>query len=435
MPRQTVHKPPREPPCNFGQGRGGLRKNSCDESNFPVNSRCSSLKFATSRPCLIPILSPPAPRTSRRTQPLARLGLGSPGKASVEKAPPVAPVLRASGDREVRVGPLLPVGDALASRGVPLAEVLLEAGAPVDVFSDPDNRVDDVLACRLLANAAQRLSLPHLGLLVGRPSPVHAIGPVGELLSYCQSLGSALRALLTHLSFSDRAASPIMLELGPRSVILGYMLYRHIEAPIRPALDVAISIAFSILERLCGPAWRPLEVRLAYAAPDDLRPYEEAFGCHVCFDAELSGVVFPAALLDLPLPGADPERHAELEAQIRQARTQVGMSFTQQVKAVLPQAILGACSSESEVASLFAMHERTLRRRLLGEGEHFHRLLADARRELATQLLANTRLSVSDIARALGYGDPNVFSRAFRGWTGASPTAWRVRLDDPSAAP
>lgn len=382
-----------------------------------------------------PILSPPAPRSSRRTQPLTRLGLGAQGKAPAEAAPTAAPTLRASGHREVRVGVLLPLVEALAAGGVSLAPILAEAGAPEDLFSDPENRMSDVVACRLFAIAARRLELPHLGLLIGRrPQRLAVLGPVGELASCCATVGMALRVLISHLHLNNRAAVPVMLEIGPARVIFGYTLYYRMDVSIRPVLDTAIASAFTILEQLCGPEWRPQEVRFAYDEPGDPRPYEEAFGCRVRFNAELSGVVFPAALLDLRLPEADAQRHAELEAQVREARTRAGMSFAQQVMAVLPQAILGASSSEAEVADLFAMHERTLRRRLLAEGEHFQGLLASVRRELATQLLANTRLSVGDIARALDYADPNVFSRAFRGWTGASPTAWRARLDDPSAA-
>ena len=350
------------------------------------------------------------------------------------KVPTAPSGLRACSEREVRVGVLLPLVDALASRGLPLAEMLVEVGAPHDLFADPENRVDDVTICRLFLIAAQRLSQPHLGLLVGRRRRLADLGAVGELVSHCPTVGTGLRALISHLSLSDRVAAPMLLDLGPQHLILGYSFYHRIEVPIRPALDVAISVAFAFLEQMCGPALRPLEVRFAYDEPDDLLPYREAFGCPVRFNAELSGVVFPADLLDLPLADADPRRRAVLEAQIREARAHAGMSFAQQVHAVLPQAILGGRCTQAEVAQIFAMHERSLRRHLLAEGAHFHALLARARRELATQLLADTRLSVAGIARALGYADPNVFSRAFRAWTGTSPSAWRASLADPTAA-
>jgi AraC-like DNA-binding protein len=45
---------------------------------------------------------------------------------------------------------------------------------------------------------------------------------------------------------------------------------------------------------------------------------------------------------------------------------------------------------------------------------------------LARQLLSSTNLSVTKIAAALHYADPNIFSRAFRNWAGSSPKQWRA---------
>jgi len=41
-------------------------------------------------------------------------------------------------------------------------------------------------------------------------------------------------------------------------------------------------------------------------------------------------------------------------------------------------------------------------------------------------LLRNTQLPVTHIAAALQYADANAFSRAFRQWTGRTPSAWRA---------
>jgi len=84
-------------------------------------------------------------------------------------------------------------------------------------------------------------------------------------------------------------------------------------------------------------------------------------------------------------------------------------------------------ASADAVARLLAIHERTLRRRLEAEGRSLQQLINQTRFDLARQLLANTTLSVAEIAVALRYDDPNVFSRAFRNWAQLSPTQWRSR--------
>ena len=79
----------------------------------------------------------------------------------------------------------------------------------------------------------------------------------------------------------------------------------------------------------------------------------------------------------------------------------------------------------ADIANLFDISERTLRRRLNNEGTSMQRLLADTRHELASHLLLNTNLPVSKISADLGFAAPAIFSRAFRSWTGLSPRQWR----------
>jgi len=110
------------------------------------------------------------------------------------------------------------------------------------------------------------------------------------------------------------------------------------------------------------------------------------------------------------------------------------VSFADQVVGVLPQMLWSGTASAEAVAHLFAIHERTLRRRLEAEGKNLQQLINQARFELAQQLLDNTALSVSAIASALRYDDSNAFSRAFRNWANLSPTQWRNRLPPVSGA-
>jgi AraC-like DNA-binding protein len=51
--------------------------------------------------------------------------------------------------------------------------------------------------------------------------------------------------------------------------------------------------------------------------------------------------------------------------------------------------------------------------------------LQPLRRDLAIHRLTQTRDSISDIANTLGLGDIASFYRAFRGWTGVAPGAYR----------
>ncbi|OKO78986.1 hypothetical protein AC628_12285 [Bradyrhizobium sp. NAS96.2] len=77
------------------------------------------------------------------------------------------------------------------------------------------------------------------------------------------------------------------------------------------------------------------------------------------------------------------------------------------------------------VANEMSMQPRTLNRRLQAEGKSFRELVNEARFAVARQLLAGTRMDITDIALALGYADPSGFTHAFQRWSGVAPSEWR----------
>jgi len=69
---------------------------------------------------------------------------------------------------------------------------------------------------------------------------------------------------------------------------------------------------------------------------------------------------------------------------------------------------------------------QTLYRRLKAEGITYEQLLDGLRRRLALRFMREG-LAVKDAAYRLGFSDPAAFSRAFKRWTGSSPSGHRTR--------
>lgn len=57
-------------------------------------------------------------------------------------------------------------------------------------------------------------------------------------------------------------------------------------------------------------------------------------------------------------------------------------------------------------------------------------MLADTRRDLALQHLAEADCAIGEVAYLLGFADSSSFSRAFKRWTGQSPSQYRDSLRD-----
>jgi AraC-like DNA-binding protein len=77
------------------------------------------------------------------------------------------------------------------------------------------------------------------------------------------------------------------------------------------------------------------------------------------------------------------------------------------------------------VALALEMSVRTLQRRLHAEGSSLQEIRDRVCRERAAMRLLDPGISVSSIASDLGFCDVAAFSKAFKRWTGKSPSDYR----------
>jgi AraC-like DNA-binding protein len=82
--------------------------------------------------------------------------------------------------------------------------------------------------------------------------------------------------------------------------------------------------------------------------------------------------------------------------------------------------------SEEDTAKLLHMSPRTLQRKLAEASLTYQQLVDDTRKDLALRYIDDAGRSLSDITFSLGFSQPSAFTRAFKRWTGASPTDYRA---------
>jgi AraC-like DNA-binding protein len=96
-----------------------------------------------------------------------------------------------------------------------------------------------------------------------------------------------------------------------------------------------------------------------------------------------------------------------------------------QVKTKLIQELPSGNISEEIIAEDLYMSQRSLQRRLREEGTTYKELLNETRRDLAAQYIKASSVSINEITYLLGFSEPSNFSRAFKRWTGVSPSEYR----------
>ncbi|WP_082145785.1 AraC family transcriptional regulator [Microvirga massiliensis] len=303
--------------------------------------------------------------------------------------------------------------------------VIRAAGLDPALFDDGANVIPFAALGRLLTLGVAHTRCPHLGLLVGQRATILSLGLVGRLMLHSVTVGDALRALVANLSIQNRGAVWGLAGTGD-TALFSYSIYQPEVESTDQIADGSIAVAVNALRALCGPEWNPTEVLLPRVAPADREPYRRCFRAPVRFDQEIAALVFPARDLEHRVSGADPVLRAMLAERIQHLTAPPASELADHIRRLLRTRLTrNRCSAEA-IAELLKMHRRTLTRHLKDSGMGYRALANEVRFEIARQLLEDTEVPLGQIAAALGYSEASAFTRAFRRWSGQTPTAWRA---------
>jgi len=151
-------------------------------------------------------------------------------------------------------------------------------------------------------------------------------------------------------------------------------------------------------------------------------------GNPVTFESGETALRLGASLLEKPVvQGAESLRRYLRHPMRVMLTTSYAFSWTARVREQLRQN-LDALPELTDVATRLALHPQTLRRRLAAEGSTFKQIKSDIRRDTALHFLSKRALSVEEVAHRSGFSEASAFIRAFKGWTGLTPYAYRKGL-------
>jgi AraC-like DNA-binding protein len=252
-----------------------------------------------------------------------------------------------------------------------------------------------------------------------------SLGLIGLSMPHSADVGAALRGLILTLHLHGRAVVPTLVVRDDVAV-LGVSLYGDYVVGARQVADLSIAIGCNLMRAMCGSKWVPGEVLFSHRAPADRRPYSHFFKAPLRFDADHTALVFPSGWLAHRVPGANRDMRQTLQQGIAVLLNQQDFDLLTKVRRALFALIVQNDVSVEGVATMLGMHRRTLNRRLAEQGTTIAKVLNEVRFQLARQLLSETDLPFVEIAATLNYTDASTFTRAFRAWSGTTPTLWRA---------
>ena len=320
-----------------------------------------------------------------------------------------------------RIGPVASLPALLQDHGVSLAEIL--EGLSVE---EADFRPDVFLPIRLISEilnrSANRTGLP-IGLLLGKSHNHMSLGPAGQLMGYCRTLGEAINTFVNLQILNSTAGAAHVTRLGDEYAF-GFGLYGP-DPGTSHIYDVSVAVGCNMLRDLTGGAATPVEILISRPMPADPAPYHEFAGCPVRFNQSHTCIILSSRSMELRLATADLKAHEQCLALIRSKIPPERFGFAERVKHAIRARLFAGEVSLPDVAAHLNIHPRTLERRLAEEDASFETMKDEVRLAAGSELLTLTDLPASDIAATLGYATPSAFVRAFRRWTGQPPIAWR----------
>jgi AraC-like DNA-binding protein len=234
-------------------------------------------------------------------------------------------------------------------------------------------------------------------------------------------------ALMRMARYSAIVTDAVRMDLTSSAEGFEFTLQPKFAPPADEAIDAGMAIILGMCRTSYGSIFNPLRVTMQRDTPAIVDAFSQVFRAPIQFSAPKNMLIFSKADLSAPLPTAN----AELARANDRVITDYLARFTHdstkvRVEAKLLEQLSSGRATQESIAKALAMSPRTLQRNLKQEGTSYKQLLDGMRRELASQYVKESRLSVNEITFMLGFSEPANFSRAFRRWTGVSPSEYRL---------
>lgn len=300
-----------------------------------------------------------------------------------------------------------------------------DAGIDPDLLNKPGARIPYARVNRIWARATEIIDDPCFGLKAYKfwhPSYLHALG-YAWLASH--TLHEAFNRFVRYL----RILSEIpFLKLEEESNGLTFIYdTEHLDMRIPAQVDLGMATAIHMCRLNYGEELKPKAVSFVHIEPPCAAEYVALFKAPVQFSAARDSMTLSLADVEKHLVGANP--------QLARLNDQVMIEYlgkldkdniVDQVAAVVIDMLPSGGITDERIAEHLNMSGRNFQRRLKEAGTTFRTILEGIRKNLAFTYVHDPDVELVEVAFLLGYSDQSAFSRAFKRWTGNTPSEIRM---------
>ncbi|BFM49395.1 AraC family transcriptional regulator [Marinomonas sp. THO17] len=265
--------------------------------------------------------------------------------------------------------------------------------------------------------------------LARSPLPAGAFFMMGRATVHEATLGKALQLACRFYTMVSDAYQMTLIEKG-KSAVLEFEFADVELDPTHLFADITLLAWHSYASWLIQQRIPLMAVHFPYAEPQ-CHDYAKLYPCKRLFNQKALRLVFGRDFLDRQNTQSldalkSYMKRCPIELFLKQP---VDISIASDVRALLNRAFADGFPDIDEVAKSLYMSRRTLIRRLEKEGTSFQEIKDRMRQDRASYWLLQEAIPIAMVSEKVGFSDAAVFARAFRRWTGLSPTQYRAQQD------
>ena len=288
-------------------------------------------------------------------------------------------------------------------------------------------------AIQAIESAAQTTDTPDFGRRLAQRQGIEILGPVGVAARTAATAADALRIFGTYMAaYSPVIAIRVTPLADPQRSFLSIEFLLDSAPPHSQTTELSLGVSLRVFQLLMGADFAPLKVHLPHEPLTPRADYVKYFGCAPEFAARAAGFTVRTADLSRPLRRDDVAHRAIVD--YLNAITAQDAGIVESVRTIVRQLLPTGAATLDVVAEQFNLHPKTLQRRLAEKDTTFAAVVDQVRKDAADRYLRSTAISLTHLARELGYAEQSVLTRSCKRWFGAGPAAYRSRTRMPALA-
>lgn len=295
-------------------------------------------------------------------------------------------------------------------------------------LADHRHRISPRFYLDVLRKTLAPTDLIGLGFEFGSRLNLVAAGPVGQLIMSAGTIEQALGYFLEYYPLLSLSMGFETQKNNQHLSIKVVSLYQEKE-PDQVQWFVTETLVYSLLSNARSLSGKPLALTsldLNYPAPPHAALYEKMIGCPVRFSQPELVATIDRGFSNQKVTTASYPIMLFKERQCRESLQRLRKCYTisEQIITILKR-MQPVIPCQDTIAEQLNLSQSSLYRKLKEANTSYQKIVDRLRCEQALSYLNNTELSICEVADKLGFSDSSNFRRAFKKWTGLTPTELR----------